>query len=119
MVTLPNENLLFIYTIYHVFTSIDTKEERNLVLILLTPSLGWGRRKAHGRCKKKGYLIRPFPIHFAGDILRLSHAYRIGFLTELAPVESGKANRHPGNHDDIRDPPGAPERVPHDDHPDR
>ena len=90
MVTLSNENLLFVYTIYHAFTSIDTKEERNLVLILLPSSPGWGRRKTHGRCKKEGYLIRPFPIHFAGDILRLSHAYRFGFLTELAPVESGQ-----------------------------
>jgi len=90
MVILANENLLFIYTIYHAFTSIDSKEERNLVLILLSSLLGWGRRKTHGRCKKKGYLIRPFPIHLAGDILRLSHAYRFGFLTELAPVDSGQ-----------------------------
>jgi hypothetical protein len=90
MVTPSNENLLFIYTIYHAFTSIDTKEERNLVLILLPSSLGWGRRKAHGRCKKEGYLIRPFPIHFAGDILRLSHAYRIGFLSEPALLNRGK-----------------------------
>jgi hypothetical protein len=90
MVTLSNENLLFVYTIYHAFTSIDTKEERNLVLILLPSSPGWERRKTHGRCKKEGYLIRPFPIHFAGDILRLSYAYCIAFLTELAPVESGQ-----------------------------
>lgn len=90
MVTLSNENLLFIYTIYHAFTSIDTKKARNLVLILLPSSLGWGRRKTHGRSKKEGYLVHPFLIHFARDILRLSHAHRIGFLKELAPVESGQ-----------------------------
>ena len=43
------------------------------------------RRKADGRCKTEGYPIRPFPLHFTGDILRLSHAYRINFLTESPP----------------------------------
>ena len=43
------------------------------------------RRKADGRCQTEGDPIRPFPLHFPGDILRLSHTYRIHFLTESPP----------------------------------
>ncbi len=91
IVILLSRNPFFIYTIYHAFTRIDGKHQGDLVLILLHSSLGWGEEEAHGRCKKEGYPIRPFPIHLAGNLLRLSHANRINFLTELRPsVESDR-----------------------------